>query len=341
MAVTPGKMHHKETGLGLVSSLLILIMVPCLVTALSRRSEIKLTVADDTKPGATVLKGDIIVEKCVEMFHIKKSPSTTIKPFHLQKDGSVVTDSSISDVVGDLVVLKPKTTDFCQTHIPVSLNIPIHLEIVPSYKKLSFLQSQYRGFVPVGFARDTKVQGIRNLYACHLACRNNIEYTIVGTDDFYLQTVSKSGHIQLEIYVKDAQAVSKKQNYNLLIMAEDADGLRGHASVHIDVAGVMDDNLYFRSEDKPHRRQRRQLPIEYLQDRSVQESASGNLFSIANSTTRPNYTYRIKSSTYSGAFAVTSSGNVSVTQGFTLDYEALTNKTVLVIFEVLTTTTTG
>jgi len=341
MAAT-GKKRYKETGRLLLSYVLLLTLVPYCVNAVIFRPDIKLTIPDNIDPGSTILSGDIIVEECVELFHVQKSPSTAFKPLILQKDGAVITNSSLTEFSGDLFVFHPKVTEFCQSRIPVSLNAPIQVEIVPSQNTLSFVQSYYRGFVPARFSRDTRVEGINDLYACHSTCRNNIEYKIVGTDDFYLQTVSDNDHVQLSIFVKDAVAVSNNAVYNFIVTAENAEGILGHTSVHIDIKGGADGNLYFLPEQNAPimlSRHRRQLVQEDLPDQTVQENSNGLLFSIANSTTRPSYTYQLISSSYAGAFIVSLSGDVQVAAGFTLDYEALTDKTVVVIFHGLQSNT--
>jgi hypothetical protein len=273
--------------------------------------------------GFPVLKTDI-PESCMEVDHIQRSISDSNKrpcnPFTILKDGSIVIKRSVHDFIGDLFVVKPK----CEEYPSVSANIDIlFVEVIHSDMSLSFTKTHYTGSIKENSPVGTKVEGITNLYACSVTvCNNNLEYKIVGSNDFYLETISSEGHIQLEIYNKNPLQTSL---YSFIIVAQNADGLQGRASIKVKVTSgsravslLSDDVLYF-SSAAGHRHKR--ATTETLAAKQVPETSTGVLFTLPD--VNNDWKYTLSSSTYQNAFTVSEAGVVSVAPGFKLDFETV------------------
>ncbi|XP_053376534.1 neural-cadherin-like [Mercenaria mercenaria] len=325
MAASSGKKRHKSTGSIIFCVCLLSSIVPYCQTFSLPTQKLTLSIPHTARKGFTVLKTDL-KQTCIEIDHIQRSVSNRrpSNPFSVQNDGSLVIQAPAYNFLGDLFVIRSKKSKSCQRTSTVSQTSPVYVEIVYSNKTLHFVRQDYTGSIHEHAPVGTKVNGIQHLYACSaLRCSNNLEYRIVGSNDFYLETISNDGHIQLEIYTK---SVLQSGNYNFMIVSQNADGLQGHTSIEVKVTPVSypvsvlaDENLYF-SPRAIHRHKR--ATQETLTTRSVDETKTGFLFSVKD----PNndWKYTLASSTYQNAFTVSETGDVSVAPGFKLDYETLT-----------------
>ncbi|XP_052798901.1 neural-cadherin-like [Mya arenaria] len=332
MAAFSGRKRHKNVVFRALLLCYVLQTVPYCCGSNIPFEDLKLSVSEDAEIGTIVIRDDIIVKECIQILHIQRSRQAPSHPFSLQPDGSLVTNSSLKYFVGDLFVVKHQSSESCSVSSP---NLtPIHIEVIPSRDVLRFQRNGYRGLIPARPVYGTLVEGISDLYAVSDAGHeNNVEYKIVGSDNFFLQTFSKEGHIQLAVYVKRPLSQTK-QSEKFMIIAMNANGQEGYTHIevktiasidHYAVAKIDDSNLYFKPTYNEHKsRHRRQTAVDViLPDKTVQETATGTLFSVQNATQdNDNYRYTLKSSTYQNAFAVDSvSGGVSVVAGFKLDYE--------------------
>lgn len=336
MAALSGRKRHKMINICAITVYVLLNLVPCTYTLSVPFEEIKLSVSDITEVGHVVLKSDIIVKECTQIVHVQRSPGTPAQPFTVQDDGTLVTVSSVKDFVGDLFVLSHSASEACEQVVrPVSRKLkPINIEIIPITDVLAFQKDSYTGFMPLDPVYGRKVDGITDLFACQASgCENNIEYNIIGSDNFFLQTYSFDGHIQLSIHARGPLA-NNKQSEKFTIVGENSHGQRGHTNVEIrvipnieayDSYKHLDSSLYFKphhDETNIQHRLRRQTDVdEILAEKQVSEKAQGVVFNVT-IPGNSNYRYALTSSTYEDAFTVVATtGVVSVAQGFTLDYE--------------------
>lgn len=330
MAASAGKKRHKGTGLGVFCVLMFFNVVPFSHTYSLLSEDQTVPVPHTAEKGFIVLKTEL-KETCTKVDHVPRSASNRqpSNPFFIHSDGSLVIKTRVQDFVGDLFVIRPKVSNSCQDNSTVSSINPIYVEIVHSDTSLHFVQNHYKGSIHEYAPAGTKVSGIISLYATCSAdvCRNNLDYRLVGTRDFYLETVSKDGHVQLEIYTKNPELTSKNPIHNFIIVAQNSHGSRGYTNIEVEVtsltyaiAFVADDRLLFEPLEFSHRRKR--AAQETLSTKSINETATGFLFSVKDANN--DWKYTLASSTYQNAFAVSEEGAVSVAPGFELDYETLT-----------------
>ena len=329
MAASSGKERHKCSGLIVLFVFVLYNFVPYCHTSSVAEDRLTIKIPHTVEKGFTIVKTDV-PESCLEVDHVQRSVSATnklpVNPFTTLKDGSLVIKTPVHDCIGDLFVVRPKQVDSCIMYVPVSENIDVlFVEVVHSDMTLSFQENRYDGVIKENAPVGTKVDGISNLYACSVTvCSNNLEYRIVGSRDFYLETISIDGHIQLEIYNKNPL---QNSDYSFIIVAQNADGLQGRARINVKVPSGSEtavsylpskDVLYF-SSATGHRHKR--ATTETLAMRQVNETATGRLFTLPNINNDWNYT--LSSSSYQNAFIVSETGDVSVAPGFRLDFETV------------------
>lgn len=331
MAASSGKKRYKSTRLGLFCVCLFFNLLSYCHTLSIPSQPLKLNVPHTAETGFLVIQGTLN-ETCVDVQHMHRSDSNRppSNPFTVQRDGSLVIKTSVHDMLGDLFIISPKLSEFCRTSHSVSKLSTLHIEIVHSEKGLHFVKNHYEGSITEYAHAGTKVQGMQQLYACSaVGCSNNLDYSIVGSGAFYLETISKGDHIQLEIYAKVQLGQSQNRIHNFMIVAQDSQDLQGHTNIYVRLTPTLyqhiavpgNDSLYF----APHVIHRnRRATSDTLSVKSVAETAQGILFSVNPSNS--NFKYVLFSSTYQNAFTVSADGTVSVTNGFTLDYESLTDK---------------
>ncbi|KAH3883536.1 hypothetical protein DPMN_007495 [Dreissena polymorpha] len=323
MAAFSGRDRHKLAGICVCITYLLLLSITFASSLNLPQNEIKLTISEYAETGTTVLKDDLISEECTQIKHIQRKRSVPLKPFRIDIDGSLVLQSSLKNLSGDIFVIHIKELDCKEVRsASVSHRAPVHIEVVPNHNFLSFMKPSYTGTINKNSVYGTQVEGLSNLYACSLdECENNLDYRITGSDSFFLETYSQNGRIQLSIHSKGPLSI-EKASYHFIIIAENSDGQQGHTNVEVDNLAThhtLDTNLRFRPSGQTQHRHRRQT-AETNPDQTVAETASGQLFSVAVAGS-PNYRYSLKSSTYKNAFTVSVTGAVSVAPGFKLDYE--------------------
>lgn len=342
MAASSGKTRYTSTTLGVFCVCLLFNSLSYCHTLSIPSQLLKLNVPHTAEAGFLVIQGTLN-ETCVDIKHIYRSDTNRqpSNPFTVQRDGSLVINTPVHDLLGDLFIISPKLSEFCRTIPSVSKLSPKHIAIVHSENGLHFVKKHYEGSIPEYTHAGTKVQGIQQLYACSaVRCSNNLDYRIVGSSAFYLETISNGGHIQLEIYAK--YQLGQSQIHHFVIVAQNSKDLQGHTNIEVIVTptlypystALVDDNLYF-APNVIHRNKR--ATSETLSVQTVKETDKGVVFSVNPSNS--NYKYVLMSSTYQNAFTVRADGTVSVAQYFILDYDSMiangVSNTVQLVINVL------
>jgi len=287
------------------------------------REEITLKVSHESEVGTLVLKS-VFNSTCTEFSHIQRSASKSTTLFVINNNEDLVVSAPLQQHVGDLFILKPRPIPSCfNLAESVSKSHHVNIEITHSDHIMTFVKPIFFGKISRNAPPRTEISGIDGLFACSLeACSSNIDYRIVGSNHFYLETINVRGQIMLQIFSCESLQYSLESVHNFIITAENAKGLTGHTNIQIQILDIdfeKDETLHYVPNGSHRVRRATQ------ETRSVillPENSVGTLFTI----TDPNVgnepvNYTLLSSTLQNTFIVNSNGEVTLAPAARWDYE--------------------
>ncbi|KAK3606482.1 hypothetical protein CHS0354_041433 [Potamilus streckersoni] len=232
--------------------------------------------------------------------------------------------------------------------VSVSKNITVYVK--NATEMLTFPKTVYRGYMRPS-SDEPFILGINGLFSKRSDGNSErILYRLLGkgSENFELVPFEQDGRQELLVKCKGS---ATKMKYHLTVSAETIDGLKGHTNLWIYTNKSMldiDENkhkahienvsetehqskpiyspLKFKTEasllsdTRLLSRGRRQVPNLELQ-RTLNETATGLLFSVASTPQDPTLQYVLYNSSLDNTFSVGADGNVSLVSGAKLDYD--------------------
>ena len=346
MAPSTGRIIRKYSAVSPLFILCLFVFAPyvrCMRLGTSRHG---LCLPHNINKGFIVTK--ILTDpECVEVNRVSKSSEKVITPFHVGKNGYLVTNLSLADRLEDVYTVKAKSLYHCSNTpiTPVSDSNQIYIEIVGVGDSLSFIHDKYTGVVFKNAEEGSPVQGITDLSACAIQNCHDITYSMKGkhAEHFRLRTLNQHGRQTVQILTKSSLRTAQEQSFNFIITAKDSTGLQGHTNVEITLLEYEntiqlpifsnDQNLRFH-EHTLHNRQKRQTP-EIFPDQNFTETKTGVLFSVAPNPPNTDWRYSLKVSTPENMFQVDAvTGEVSLAAGVKLDYEDVNKRAARIVITV-------
>ncbi|KAL3856809.1 hypothetical protein ACJMK2_011526 [Sinanodonta woodiana] len=281
------------------------------------------------------------------------SPSDLVMPnlFELGSCGELIVSQTPVDVADEPFHIIPNSSKCSRLKsVTVSKNITVYVK--NATEMLAFPKTVYMGYMSPS-SEEPLILGIQGLFATRPDGNSEgIVYRLLGKgfENFDLVSFEKDGRQELLVMCRGS---TRKIKYHLTVSAETTDGMKGHTNLWIyanksmldidemkhkaHIQNMPETEIESKSKSKysPLKfqpkaslssdssflsRGRRQVPNLELQI-TLNETATGLLFSVASTPLDPTLQYVLYNSTLDNTFIVSADGNVSLVSGAKLDYD--------------------